>query len=152
MTSALTLVNTTPRFDLPLLYAAQAQKEVVANESFALTDALLHCAIEGTAATPPASPANGANWLVAAGASGAWAGQDGNIACQQNGNWVFVTPRDGLQVLNRTNGQWQHYYGSWKAPAAPTAPTGGTTVDDVARSAINALIAALKTAGIFSAS
>ena len=152
MTTPLTLSSTTPRFDLPLLYAAQAQKEVVANEAFALTDALLHCAIEGAASTPPTSPVNGTSWLVAAGATGTWAGQDGNIACMQNGNWVFVAPRDGVLVLNRANGQMQHYFGGWKTPAAPSTPTGGTTVDDVARSAISALIAALKVAGIFPAS
>ena len=150
MPTALTLASVTPRFDLPLLYAAQAQKEVVTNESFALTDALLHCAIEGTAATPPSTPADGTNWLVASGATGAWAGQDGKLACLQNGNWVFIVPRDGLQVLNRANGQWQHYYGSWKAPTAPATPSGGTTVDDVARTTIVALVTALKTAGIFS--
>ena len=152
MTTPLALSSTTPRFDLPLLYAAQAQKEVVANEAFALTDALLHCAIEGSASAPPTSPVNGTNWLVASGGTGAWAGQDGNLACLQNGNWVFVTPRDGMMVLDRANGQLQLYFGGWKIPTVPTAPTGGTTVDDVARSAINALIAALKVAGIFPAS
>ena len=152
MTTPLTLSSTMPRFALPMLYAAQAQKEVVANETFALTDALLHCAIEGTATTPPTTPVNGTNWLVASGATGAWAGQGGNLACMQNGNWVFVVPRDGMLVLNRANGQMQHYFGGWETPAAPSAPTGGTTVDDVARTAINALIAALKLAGIFPAS
>lgn len=152
MTTALTLVSTTPRYDLPLLYAAQAQKEVVANEAFALTDALLHCAIEGSSATPPTSPVNGANWLVATGATGAWAGQDGKLACLQNGNWVFVAPRDGMQVLNRTNGQLQHYFGSWKAPSLPANPSGGSIVDDVARTAIISLIAALQAAGILPAS
>ena len=152
MMTALTLASATPRFDLPLLYAAQAQKEVAANESFSLTDALLHCAIEGTAATPPASPVNGTNWLVAASATGAWAGQDGNIACQQNGNWIFVAPRDGMLVLNRSNGQLQRFYSGWRAPSTPAAPTGGSVGDDVARGTINALITALKSAGIFSAS
>lgn len=152
MTSTLTLTSTTPRFDLPLLFAAQAQKEVVANECFALTDALLHCAIEGTAATPPAAPTDGTNWLVATGATGAWAGQDGNLACLQNGNWMFVAPRDGMLVLNRTSRQWQHYSGSWQAPAAPAAPTGGSVIDVAARSAISGLITALQAAGIFSTS
>jgi hypothetical protein len=148
MTSALTLNSTTPRFDLPLLYAAQAQKEIVANEAFALTDALLHCAIEGSSATPPTTPVDGTNWLVATSATGDWAGHDRKLACRQSGNWVFVTPRDGMLVFNRTNGQWQHYSGAWLAPSLPVNPTGGSTVDDVARTAISALIAALQSAGI----
>ena len=152
MPSALTLTNSTPRFGLPLLYAAQAQKEVVANESFALADALLHCAIEGTASAPPVSPTEGANWLVGTGATGAWAGPDGNLACLQNGNWVFIAPRDGMQLLNRSNGQWKHFFGGWQAPSTPSAPTGGAVVDDVARATIDALISALKAAGIFSTS
>lgn len=152
MTSALTLNSTTPRFDLPLLYAAQAQKEVVANEAFALTDALLHCAIEGSSATPPTTPVDGTNWLVTTSATGDWAGHDGKLACRQSGNWVFVAPRDGMLVLNRANGQWQHYSGGWQAPSLPANPTGGATVDDVARTAISALIAALQSAGILPAS
>lgn len=152
MTTALTLTSTTPRFALPLLYVAQAQKEVVVNEGLALADALLHCAIEGVATTPPASPVDGSNWLVGASATGAWAGQDGNLACAQNGNWIFVAPRDGMVVLNRANGQAQRYFGSWKAPATPASPSGGTVVDDVARTAINTLITALKTAGILASS
>ena len=151
MTSALTLNSTTPRFDLPLLYAAQAQKEVVANEAFALTDALLHCAIEGTSTMPPAAPVDGTNWLVASSASGDWLGNDGKLACRQSGNWVFVAPRDGMLVFNRTNGQWQHYSGAWRAPSLPAVPSGGATVDDVARTAIGALIVALQSAGILPA-
>ena len=54
------------------------------------------------------------------------------------------------QILQRANGQWQHYYGSWKVPTAPATPSGGTTVDDVARATIAALVTALRTAGIFS--
>lgn len=149
MSEPIVFDSTSPRLGLPLLFAAQAQKEVYVNEAFALIDGLLHGTIEGTQASPPASPADGINWLVAASATGDWNGQDGKLACRQAGNWIFVSPCDGMRLLNRGNGQFQHYRGGWHVPAVPTGPTGGGTVDTEARASINALIAALATAGIF---
>jgi hypothetical protein len=141
-----------PRFALPLLYAAQAHKELFVNEALALTDALLHCAIEGEASAPPPTPAEGAAWLVGASPTGAWAGQAGKIACRQAGNWLFVTSRDGMRVLDRATGQERRYRAGWQAPATPSAPVGGATIDAEARAAIVALIAALQVAGVFPSS
>jgi len=144
--------SVSPRFGLPLLYAAQAQKELCVNEALAVIDAMLGCAVEGIATVPPASPVNGTNWLVGSGGTGAWAGRDGSVAACQAGNWVFIAPRDGMNVLNRATGQTLLYAGGWQAPAQPAAPAGGATVDVEARTAIAALIAALQQAGIFSTS
>ena len=144
--------SVSPRFGLPLLYAAQAQKELCVNEALAVIDAMLGCAVEGIATAPPTSPVNGTNWLVATGGSGVWAGQDGNIAAYQAGNWVFITARDGMNVFNRATGQTLLYAGGWQAPVKPAAPAGGTTVDAEARTAIAAIIAALQQAGVFNAS
>ena len=138
----------TARFDLPLLFAGQAQKEGFVNEIAARIDALLHGAIEGELATPPSAPADGSAWLVAAGASGAWLGQAGKIAARQAGNWLFSTPRDGMKLLNRTTGQEIRYSGGWKAAARPASPGGGTIIDAEARAAITAILAVLTTAGI----
>ena len=148
MTTPITFAATSPRFALPLLFAAQAQKEVNVNEGLAIVDAMLHCAIEGIATTPPATPVSGTNWLVGTGGTGAWAGQDGQIAAYQQGNWVFIAPRDGVSVLNRANGKQMHYFGGWQTPAAPAAPSGGTTIDTQARATIAGLISALQTAGV----
>ena len=97
--------STSARFALPLLYAAQAQKEVCVNEAFAIIDAVLQCAIEGIATVPPATPTEGTCWMVGTGGSGAWAGADGMIAAYQAGNWIMIAPRDGMVVLNLSNGQ-----------------------------------------------
>lgn len=138
-----------PRFGLPLLFAGQSQKEAFVNEAHALADALLHCAIDGEAAAPPPSPADGSAWLVAISATGAWAGQEGRIACRQAGNWLFVTPRDGMRILDRTTGQERRYLGAWRVPEAPVEPSGGSVVDAEARAAILELVGALRTAGVF---
>ncbi len=152
MSDPLTFDSTSPRFNLPLLFAGQAQKEAFVNEAHALTDALLHCAIEGTAAAPPVSPANGANWLVGTSPSGDWTGQAGKLACRQAGVWLFIAPRDGLRMLDRSTGQEKHYFGAWQAPFAPAVPSGGSTIDIEARAAIASLVAALRVAGVYPAS
>ena len=139
------------RFELPFLFAGQSQKEGFVNECTARTDALLHCAIEGEAAAPPALPADGTSWLVGAGASGDWAGQIGKIAARQSGNWLFIAPRDGMRLLNRATGQEIRYHGSWKIASRPPLPTGGTTIDAEARAAISALITSLTIAGVIPA-
>ncbi len=149
MTTAIAFSSSSARFALPLLYTAQAQKEVCVNEAFSIIDAMLGCAIEGVAAAPPATPTEGTNWLVATGATGAWAGTDGQIAAFQGGNWIFVAPRDGIVVLNRGSGQFMHYAGGWRQPTAPAIPAGGATIDSEARDSIAALIAALISAGMF---
>jgi hypothetical protein len=131
--------------------AGQAQKEAFVNEAHALTDALLHCAIEGEVAAPPTTTIEGTNWLVATSPTGAWTGQAGKLACRQAGNWLFVTPRDGMRLLDRSSGQEKHFFGGWQVPVAPAAVTGGSTVDTQARSAIASLISALRIAGVFPA-
>ena len=140
----------TPRFALPLLFAGQAQKEAFVNEAHALADALVHCAIEGESAAPPATPTDGTAWLVAARGTGDWTGHDGKLAMRQSGNWLFVAPRDGMRLLDRSTGQDRRFLAGWQAPAAPLEPSGGSVVDSEARVAIVALVEALRTAGVFS--
>ncbi len=149
MSDPITFDTTSPRFGLPLLFVGQSQKEAFVNEALSFADALLHCAIEGVASAPPTSPVDGTNWLIGASATGAWAGQDGKIACRQAGNWLFVTASDGMRVLDRSTGQERFYRGGWELPAVPNAPSGGSTVDAEARTAISGLINALRQAGIF---
>ena len=148
MTDPIDFPSATPRFALPLLFPGQAQKEFYLNEAHALADTLLHAACEGEAADPPASPAEGEAWLVASGASGDWAGEEGKLAARQAGNWLFVAPTEGMRLFDRASGQILLYRGGWQRPVAPIAPSGGAVVDAEARSAIAGLLAALVEAGI----
>ncbi|WEK45627.1 MAG: DUF2793 domain-containing protein [Candidatus Andeanibacterium colombiense] len=152
MTDPISFVSSTPRLALPLLFAGQTQKEYTVNEAIARIDAVLHPAIEGEAGGPPASPAEGECWLVGDSPSGAWAGHAGELACFSLGTWLFVEPCDGIRVLNRLTGQLRlRRYGGWASAGTPTAPSGGTTVDVEARTAITGLIAALADSGILPA-
>lgn len=149
MPNPLPFDSASPRYELPSLFAGQAQKEAWVNEAHARIDAIMHCAVEGTRADPPSSPAEGEAWIVAAGASGTWAGQDGAIASRQGANWLFITPRDGLRIFDRSTGQERLWSVGWKYPAPPLEPSGGTVVDVEARTAVSQLIAALRVSGVF---
>jgi hypothetical protein len=152
MTDPIGFTSLTPRYALPLLFSGQAQKEFYVNEAHALTDALLHAACEGEAADPPSTPSEGEAWLVAAGAAGEWAGQDGKLASRQSGNWLFVTPADGMRLFDKSSAQMLLFLGAWKRPAAPVEPSGGAVVDTEARAALADLVTALVEAGIFPSS
>ncbi len=86
----------TTNLRLPWLEANQAQKHVTVNESLRRLDGIVQLAMESRAlTTPPGGPADGARWIVPAGASGAWAGWAGSIAYRVDGAWVRLIPRPG---------------------------------------------------------
>ena len=157
------------RFALPLLQPGQAQKEVFHNEALSLVDLLLEAAVEGSpSAAPPATPDIGQCWIVAAAATGAWEGQEDRIAGWTGGGWRFLAPQPGTRVWDKAAGLWLHWNGSgWSDGGLPAAalvvagqqvvgsrqpaissPSGGTTIDAEARSAVAAIIVALETHGL----
>lgn len=137
-----------PRLGLPLLFAAQAQKELFVNESLARLDGLVHCLVEDIAQTPPAAPADGECWLIGTTPSGDWAGRADHLAMAQAGQWLFQPPLPGMRVFNRAAGHDLRYRDGWSAAARPAAATGGATVDAEARATLAALIDSLVAAGI----
>ena len=117
---------------------------------------------------PPASPAIGNAYVVAVGASGAWAGHDGKIAGFGEGGWRFIAAVDGASVIDRSSGEiLLRRGGSWEAgivrgqemrlggqkvvgarQAAIASPAGGTTIDIEGRTAIAAILAAMRSHGL----
>ena len=92
-------MSETPSLSLPLLAAEQAQKHVTHNEALGLLDAIVQLSVKDRdLASPPGSPADGDRYIVAAGATGAWAGEEGSIAVRQDGAWSFCAPREGWRT------------------------------------------------------
>lgn len=110
--------ETTPRFDLPLIAAGQAQKHVPVNEALGKLDALIHLSVLGRSSGAPEEPEPGDRHIVGPGAGGPWTGQDGKIASFDSG-WQFLTPRAGWlcwdagteELLVFTDGTWQAFSG-----------------------------------------
>lgn len=117
----------TPLLALPLLAAAQAQKHVTHNEALLLLDAAVQLAVtDRTHATPPGAPLAGDRYLVAAGASGEWAGQAGAIALYDGAGWRFLAPRAGWRAYAIAEGRALGFDGTrWTDALAATASGGG---------------------------
>ncbi|HEX8366554.1 MAG TPA: DUF2793 domain-containing protein [Allosphingosinicella sp.] len=163
------MTDATPRFALPFILPGQAQKELFHNEAILLADALLHAAVEGAPQIEvPVDPTPGQCWIVAAAATGAWSGRDHALAIWTEGGWRFAAPIPGMAVWNKAEATWLIWSGtSWRSGEVPAAklmiggqqvvgprqpavpsPSGGTTIDAEARSALDALIVALRSHGL----
>jgi Protein of unknown function (DUF2793) len=89
----------TSSLGLPLLVPEQAQKHVTHNEALTALDAVVQLAvIDRDLTAPPGSPSDGDRYIVAASATGDWAGHDGEIAAWQDGAWAFHVPKIGWRV------------------------------------------------------
>lgn len=140
----------TPNFSLPLLFAAQAQKEITHNEALVLIDALLCACVEAVASDPDGVDADeGRAWIIGASPLGIWTGHAGDIAIFTAGGWRFVPPVAGMRLYDRNGASFQTYDGSaWLAPAAVADPVGGAAVDAEARATLAALLSALRDMGL----
>lgn len=148
MTDPVEFTSITPRFKIPLLFTAQAQKEFYVNEAHSLVDGLLHPTVRGEASAPPADALDGQSWLVGSSATGAFATHENSIATLQSGQWLFITPVRGMSVFDETAGKRRYFDGSWVALSAIAPPAGGGVQDTQARTSIAQIITALQKAGI----
>ena len=116
----------TAQLDLPLVAPAQAQKHVTVNEALARLDAAAQLRVVSSAlGAPPAAAAEGASYLVPAGATGEWAGSAGRIAVRSNGGWTFLTPRAGWRAWDESLAAHRTFDGSgWITDAIAVAPHG----------------------------
>lgn len=86
----------TPHLTLPVIDVL-AQKHLVANDAFAILDALVMLAVlDRDLSAPPGSPADGDRYLVKATGTGLFAGHDNQIAHFTAGDWSFYPPRPGF--------------------------------------------------------
>lgn len=159
----------TPRLSLPFLTVGQAQKEFTHNESLQTLDILVSGAVdEPPRSTPPSTPALGACYIVADGATDAWAGKEQCVAAWTSGGWRFLSPRHGFVVYEHTSETWALYRdGGWEIgklrgsallingqqlvgprAAGIESPTGGSTIDTEARATIDLILGTLREHGL----
>lgn len=93
----------TPRLGLVQLVASQSQPEVLIDTALRVLEAFagtLSVKSRATAA-PPGSPGDGDCYIIAAPASGAWAGSEGGVAVWigSTGVWFIVQPGANVSGL-----------------------------------------------------
>ena len=162
-------MSASPRLGLPFLSVGQAQKEFTHNEALQVLDSLVAGAVEEPPrASPPASPALGACYIIDAAPTDEWSAYPSFVAAWTSGGWRYIQPRDGMNFLVRSsglpisfrNGAWE--LGTLRAAAlvigdqqvvgeraaAIASPSGGTAPDNEARAAVDAILAALRQHGL----
>ncbi|MCB1384856.1 MAG: DUF2793 domain-containing protein [Nitratireductor sp.] len=89
-------VDQSENLSLPYIAPQQAQKHVTHNEAIRMLDAVVQLSVASdTQTAPPATPDPGERHIIAAGATGAWAGHDLEIAAYQDGAWAYYPPQAG---------------------------------------------------------
>ncbi|MBU1538985.1 MAG: DUF2793 domain-containing protein, partial [Alphaproteobacteria bacterium] len=110
------------RLALPYLAAGQMQKHVTLNEALTRLDALVQTAVVSrTTTAQPGAPADGALWILPAGATGAdWSARPaGALVRAEDGGWTMVDPADGMVALVLDAGELVvRHGGAWVALGA----------------------------------
>jgi hypothetical protein len=84
---------------LPYIQPSQAQKHVTHNEALRVLDVIVQLTVLDRSRTvAPSTAAVGDRHIVAAGATGVWAGQGGAIAVFDLEGWVFFAPQPGWRA------------------------------------------------------
>ncbi len=127
-------MSNTPNLSLPYLMEAQAQKHVTHNDAIRALDTLVQLSVlDRDLTAPPISPAEGERYIVAIGASGAWAAKDGQIAAFQDGAWMFYAPRKGWLAWVADESQLYVHDGTgW-------TPVGDSDLQNIPMLGVNAL-------------
>ena len=142
------------------------------NEALELLGFLTSGAVEEPPrATPPATPAPGACYIVGGSPTGGWVGRSANLACYGAGGYRFIPPFEGLSVLIRSTGTFAIYrQGAWdlggvmatkivvngqqvvggRAGGIAT-PAAGTVIDVQCREALGQVLAAMRQHGLIAA-
>jgi hypothetical protein len=132
---------TTPKTASPELVESQADKEEDHNEGLRRVEggASHYLVVDKDQTAPPGSCADGACYIVASGATGAWAGHDGEIAIAVGANasngWYFRIPEAGVFAWVQDETPPLHYWdassspGSWQDYA--TGVVGSLALDDL---------------------
>lgn len=120
------------RLGLPYLAAAQAQKHVTLNAALARLDGLVQLSVMSRSTTAePATPADGAVYIIPAGATGGdWAGKPaGTLAQFTAGAWSFITPGLGwLAFIQDENRLVLFEANGWVAALQVDPATGRLTL------------------------
>jgi hypothetical protein len=112
-------MSNTSNLVLPYLAAGQAQKHVTLNESLRKLDAIIQlAAVSATTTAEPASPTDGAAWILPAGKTGTqWSTfAAGRLACYRDGAWVEIVPRQGWLAFVKDTGRLLVFNGSAWTP------------------------------------
>lgn len=127
-------MTTTPILALPELASAQAVPEQIVNENVRWLEFLGAGGgiVDRDDTAPPVSPSDGEAYLVAASATGAWAGHDGEVALYISTAWEFKPPTVGMDLYVTDEALKIVYNGAtWDE-----VTTGGAYTDEQARDAI----------------
>jgi hypothetical protein len=120
-------MTTSTNLALPYLAPAQAQKHVTVNEALRRLDALVQLGVVSAATTAqPASPADGAVYVLPPGKTGAAWGAMANhaLAYWRDGAWEQITPREGWLAWAQDANQLLAFDGAAWSQAAVRAGLG----------------------------
>lgn len=113
-------MSSTPNLGLELVPSNALQPWVAVNDALQVLDALVQLRVESRVLTAPPTTIEsdvGKRWIVATGATGAWAGEDDAVAlCTAPGLWRFLPPGEGWEGWDVDASERVRYSGgAWSA-------------------------------------